>query len=105
VLHVDGEEESSVARVEQELELLGRGAGDWARVDVRAIGARGSDVAETIVRTAVDERADLVVLGTRGLGVDDEDRLGSVSARVTTRLSLPMLLVPPRVWRAYAAVP
>jgi universal stress protein E len=110
VLHVDSAAEGAAgtdaaAAVERELGTLERGAGDWAGVDVRATGARSTDVIETVTHYAADQGADLVVLGTRGLGMDDVVRLGSVSARLAARLSVPVLLVPPGVWRAYAAVP
>jgi nucleotide-binding universal stress UspA family protein len=109
-LHVDSSAKGAAgadagASVERELGALGGGAGDWAGVDVRAIGARGTDVVETITHHAADQDADLVVAGTRGFGMDDVERLGSVSTRLAARLSVPVLLVPPRVWRAYAAVP
>jgi nucleotide-binding universal stress UspA family protein len=108
-LHIDSvgrtdDADSSVA-VRRELDMLEPGARDWAGVDVRAIATHGADVAETIARHADDQRADLVVVGTRGLGADEAVRLGSVSAALVQRLELPMLLVPPGVWRAYAAVP
>ena len=107
-LHVDGVDRSgadSSIVVRRELEMLEPGAHDWAGVDVRAIAAHGVDVAETIERQAHDQRADLVVVGTRGLGADEAFRLGSVSAALVERSELPMLLVPPGVWRAHAAAP
>ena len=95
----------ALTALENELGMLGPGAGDWAGIDVQATVARGTDVAEAIAGYAEKHEMDLVVLGTRGLGMNDEARLGSVSGRLTTRLKRPMLLVPPGVWRAYAAVP
>lgn len=110
VLHVDTAVEPTVssdpaAAVERELGMLGGGVGDWAGVDVRVIAARNSDAVEAIAYHAADQGAELVVVGTRGLGMDEAARLGSVSARLAARLTLPVLLVPPGVWRAYAAVP
>jgi nucleotide-binding universal stress UspA family protein len=93
------------AALQRELDTVNRGAGDWARVIVEGRTAEHTDAAAAIASYAADRRADLVILGTRGLGVDDVARLGSVSARLTCRLKLPMLLVPPGVWRAHAAVP
>lgn len=110
VLHVDTADEdadkvSMSASVGRELEILRQDAGDWAGVAVRGLTESSSGAAQTIADYAVNQRADLVVLGTRGLGLDDVARLGSVSASVTMQLQLPTLLVPPAVWRAYAAVP
>jgi nucleotide-binding universal stress UspA family protein len=109
VLHVDaadGDASSAPATsVDRELEILRRSAGGWAGVTVRGLTEKSADAAQTIVDHAVERQADLVVLGTRGLGLDEVARLGSVSTSVTTRLQVPVLLVPPAVWRAYAAVP
>ena len=110
VLHVetdddDADKPNTPTTVERELEMLRRDAGGWAGVNVQGLSATNTDAAQAIANHAVNSRADLVVLGTRGLGLDDVARLGSVSVSVTARLQLPTLLVPPAVWRAYAAVP
>jgi nucleotide-binding universal stress UspA family protein len=109
VLHVDAADEdapnATATSVDRELELLRRSAGGWAGVTVRGLTEKSDDAVQTIVDYAVEHEADLVVLGTRGLGLDEVARLGSVSTSLTTRLEVPMLLVPPAVWRAYAAVP
>jgi nucleotide-binding universal stress UspA family protein len=63
------------------------------------------DVAQAIAHFAREQRSDLVVLGTRGLGLDATGRLGSVSAAVAERLETPILLVPPAVWADYAKEP
>lgn len=109
-LHVDTVDEdagnaSMPTSVERELEVLRQDAGDWAGVTLQGATQRGTDAAQAIADYAVGQRADLVVLGTRGLGLDDVARLGSVSASLTTRLQAPILLVPPAVWRAHVAVP
>jgi nucleotide-binding universal stress UspA family protein len=109
-LHVDTADEDAgnvgaLTSVDRELGRLRRDAGDWAGVTVRGLAERSTDAAQTIIDRAVGQRADLVVLGTRGLGLDEVARLGSVSAALSTRLELPLLLVPPAVWRAHAAVP
>ncbi len=110
VLHVQTADEdarnvATTTSVDRELELLGQDAGDWAGVTVRGLTEQSTDAAQTIIDRAFSERSDLVVLGTRGLGLDEMARLGSVSAAVSTRLGLPLLLVPPAVWRAHAARP
>ena len=56
------------------------------------------DPVSAIVRFATDEKAELVVLGTRGLSAQKLSAFGSVSSAVTNRSSLPVLLVPPSVW-------
>ncbi len=109
-LHVDTADEDAgnveaPTSVDREIGRLRRDAGDWAGVTVRGLAERSTDAAQTIIDRAVGQRADLVVLGTRGLGLDEVARLGSVSAAVSTRLELPLLLVPPAVWRAHAARP
>jgi nucleotide-binding universal stress UspA family protein len=44
----------------------------------------------------------LVVMGTRGLGLDPVGRLGSVTASAIQALAVPTLLVPPAVWKGFA---
>jgi nucleotide-binding universal stress UspA family protein len=110
-LHVDAgvriaSGDSAVQRsIEHELDIVERNAGDWAGVSVQGVTLTGSDPARAISDYALASKADLVVLGSRGLGLDDEERLGSVSAALSTRLRVPILLVPPAVWRAHVAVP
>ena len=106
VLFVDTGEtirNASTTSVQRELEILRQSAGDWAGVTVHAQNEQGSDAADRIVDYASRQKADLVVLGTRGHRPDEGTLLGSVSASVTARLQLPMLLVPPAVWRAHGA--
>jgi nucleotide-binding universal stress UspA family protein len=86
----------------KELDAIRSYAGEWAGVSVRSSVSAGENVPDTIVRQANTERPDLVVLGTRGLGLDPVERLGSVSLAVLDRLEGPALLVPPAVWRAFA---
>jgi nucleotide-binding universal stress UspA family protein len=111
VLHVDAADEDAgnvgvPTSVDRELERLRRDAGKWAGVTVRGIDtARSANAAQTIVDYTADLDADLVVVGTRGLGLDEAARLGSVSASLATRLQTPLLLVPPAVWRAHELVP
>jgi nucleotide-binding universal stress UspA family protein len=61
-----------------------------------------NDVVGAIAGHASEHSSDLVVLGTRGLGLDAVGRLGSVSLGVTNRIAIPVLLVPPAVWISYA---
>jgi nucleotide-binding universal stress UspA family protein len=109
VLHVDTVDEdidkAPARSFDRELATLREDAADWAGVVVRGTRHKGADAAQAVADYATNQDADLVVLGTRGLGLDDMPRLGSVSAAITTRVRKPMLLVPPAVWRAHAAVP
>lgn len=83
-----------------ELDGVRREAGSWAGVVIDGVTVAGTDVAGVIADRARDLRADLVVLGTRGAGLDAVGRLGSVSAEVSRRVDAPVLLVPPAVWTA-----
>jgi universal stress protein E len=96
-----GEQEDGEA-IARELEIVREQAGDWAGVAVHGRTTRSDDVVSAIVRMASEVEPDLVVLGTRGVGLDQAERLGSVSVAVLERLHAPMLLVPPAVWRTHA---
>ena len=73
-------------------------AGSWAGTPIESVSTENPDAAAGISDYANTHRADLVVLGTRGLGVDSVGRIGSVAASVMKRLDIPVLLVPPAVW-------
>jgi nucleotide-binding universal stress UspA family protein len=100
-LDPDGSSVSANTVVERELAIVRRSAGDWVGVAVEGMLERGHDVTQVISGRALEFAADLVVLGTRGLGLSGAVRLGSVSASVVTTLLLPILLVPPAVWRVH----
>ena len=51
------------------------------------------DTASVILSTAQKESADLIIMGSRGLGVIHEHVLGSVSHRVSTQAPCPTLIV------------
>lgn len=59
---------------------------------VRAFVKTGQP-ARTIVRFAKDRKADLIVLGSRGLGDKEGYLLGSVSHKVTSLADCPVLVV------------
>lgn len=89
-----------------QLDGLRRQAGDWAGVDAEGITAAGTErLAEVVGERARQLQADLVVVGTRGLGLDRVARLGSASAAIVEISDVPVLLVPPAVWRAHGAEP
>lgn len=85
--------------LDQELNQLRRDAGSWAGVGVRGVVVNNRDIPQAIADYAREHQSDLIVLGTRGLGSDAVGRLGSVALGVMRRLDVPLLLVPPAVWR------
>ncbi len=88
--------------LDRELDALRREAGRWAGVRIEGATLPGEGaVARTIAGAALGARADLVVVGTRGLGLDAAARLGSVSASLVGLSPSALLLVPPAVWRAH----
>jgi nucleotide-binding universal stress UspA family protein len=93
--------ESGTPELDAELELVRGEAGGWAGVAIRSVTIASSDVAGAIADRAREGRADLIVLGTRGQGLDAVGRLGSVSEAVTRRVEAPVLLVPPAVWASF----
>ncbi|KAI9137453.1 hypothetical protein BKA69DRAFT_1097910 [Paraphysoderma sedebokerense] len=62
--------------------------------NVRAISIRG-DARSDIVRKASELNADLVVLGSRGLGLLQRTLLGSVSSHLAHHCECPVLIVRP----------
>ena len=97
------DESSSARKLDGELKRIHRDAGEWASVTIEEATAINPSAAAGIAEYANANRADLVVLGTRGLGLDGTKRLGSVSAAVTLQLELPTLLVPLAVWAAHSS--
>jgi nucleotide-binding universal stress UspA family protein len=108
VLHVDTgadptERSAQMRRsATHDADVLQRNAAGWAGVTVKRLTVKDPDPAAAISRNAVDSRAELVVLGTRASAEHGSSIWGSVSAAVTRRLSIPVLLVPPAVWRNHA---
>lgn len=101
-LHVRQASQPDDASVlDEELKRVEQDAGKWAGISIEGATSSNPSAAAGIAEFASSNRADLVVLGTRGLGLDRKNRLGSVSAAVTQQLELPLLLVPPAVWTAY----
>lgn len=94
--------QSRTHTLEDELTHIRRDAGRWAHVVINSAVVANGDAALAIDDYAREQHADLVVLGTRGLGLDGEARLGSVSLGLLRRAAVPVLLVPPAVWLSYA---
>jgi nucleotide-binding universal stress UspA family protein len=91
-----------VRALEREVAAVRDSGGSWAGVDVQRDAVFGADTAATIAGYATEHGTDLVVLGTRGLGLDPIGRLGSVAAETSLLLRVPLLLVPPAVWLTHA---
>src|ERR1051326_8581102 len=89
-----------VQQMDDELNLLRREAGTWASVAIDGNVITSNDVPRAIAEYAREHQADLVVLGTRGLGEGVIGRVGSVSLAVARQLDAPILLVPPAIWSA-----
>ena len=106
-MYVDRSEGSAQRRtvgtpeLDAELDRVRAEAGSWAGVSIERITIASSDVAAAIAERADKGRADLIVLGTRGQGLDPVGRLGSVSEAVIRRVEAPVLLVPPAVWASF----
>jgi nucleotide-binding universal stress UspA family protein len=79
-----------------------RRAGGAAHVEILDRVAPGSDPVEEILRAALAEPADLLVMGTRG-AAGAASGFGSVSAAVAREAPCPLLLVPPAAWREQGA--
>jgi len=62
-------------------------------ISVTGESKHGTSIVETIVETASDQNADLIVLGTRGLGGFKTLLLGSVSRGVVTHAHCNVLVV------------
>jgi len=91
----------TIPELEAELNGVRAEAGRWAGVGIESITIVASDVADAIAERAREGRADLIVLGTRGQGLDAVGRLGSVSGAVIRSVDAPVLLVPPAVWASF----
>ena len=75
--------------VADEAKVLAREAG---ASNVRAF-VKGGQPARTIVKFAAEHDADLIVVGSRGMGDIEGFLLGSVSHKVTSLASCPVLVV------------
>jgi nucleotide-binding universal stress UspA family protein len=91
-----------VRALEQQVAELRDAAGRWAGVDIEYATAVGTDAPAAIAQYAAEHDAGLVVLGTRGLGLDPIGRVGSVAGDTIRRVRQPVLLVPPAMWLAHA---
>lgn len=95
-------ENPQVPRLEAELARVRADAGTWAGVAIERPQVVPGDPATVIAAYATEHPFDLIVLGTRGLGIDTTGRLGSVAGEVAKRVDTPILLVPPAVWQSHS---
>jgi nucleotide-binding universal stress UspA family protein len=68
---------------------------DGAGVEHRRLLLDGDPVS-VLLRAAHDTGADLIVVGSRGVGNRPELLLGSTSSHVTQQSSIPVVVIPPR---------
>jgi nucleotide-binding universal stress UspA family protein len=106
VLHIrsdqdDRENERLRERLDNEVCEIRDRLGHIAGVEIEQHIEFADAIAPTILANAETRKADLIVLGTRGKRMAD-DPLGSVSSAVVKVASIPILLVPPEVWRSEA---
>jgi nucleotide-binding universal stress UspA family protein len=66
-----------------------------AGVEFDAVALRGTNVADALLQAAQEQRSDLVVVGTRGLGGFAGLRVGGVALKTLHRADRPVVLVPP----------
>lgn len=88
--------------IEEEIMFAREAGGTWAGVSIRGEAVTNADVSAGIVSFVMEHQPDLVVIGTRGIGLDAVDRVGSVAAAVMKSIDTPVLLVPPQVPSASA---
>ncbi len=104
-LHVQRSSDRSATRaIDTELDHIRRAASTWAGVSISGETTVNSNVTQGIIDYIGDSAPDLVVMGTRGLGLDAVGRLGSVAASVAMVVDVPTLLVPPAVWMEHAGI-
>jgi nucleotide-binding universal stress UspA family protein len=83
-------------QTQQELhQLLERAAPGMAPARMPAVTTRVGRPSAEILAQAVDCNADVIVMGTRGLGGAQKLLLGSTSQHVLERATVPVLVVPP----------
>jgi nucleotide-binding universal stress UspA family protein/molybdopterin converting factor small subunit len=86
-------EEDSQRIVNQALSIAREGFAERGILASGEVKRANSSIVETIIETASEEKADLIVLGTRGLGSFKKLLLGSVSNGVVTHAHCNVLVV------------
>ena len=64
-----------------------------ATISIDVIESRGNDVAEEILRIADKQKADTIVVGSRGVKASKEFLMGSASYKVTHYAKCPVIIV------------
>jgi nucleotide-binding universal stress UspA family protein len=82
------------AALATELGRIRDAAGTWAGVGIERAVVRSTDVPAAIAQFGTEHAADLIVLGTRGMGSAAMGRVGAVATQVAQHATLPTLLVP-----------
>jgi nucleotide-binding universal stress UspA family protein len=80
------------------LKIKSKLTGEGIEAKTRILRAKGS-IADTLVEFSNEEKVDLIVAGTRGLGAFRKMLLGSVSTNLLNNASCPVLVVRKRVYR------
>lgn len=82
------------------MRTIAREAAEHAKTRATELGVstvhafiKGGPPARTIVSFAADKDCDLIVVGSRGLGASEGYMLGSVSHKVTSITSIPVLVI------------
>jgi nucleotide-binding universal stress UspA family protein len=86
-------EEDAQRIVNKALSIAREGFADRGILASEEVKRANSSIVETIIETASEEKADLIVLGTRGLGGFKKLLLGSVSSGVVTHAHCNVLVV------------
>lgn len=86
-------------------EAENRARAQWATVasdpdmEIEVLPLHGSNVSDALLQAARNERVDIIVVGTRGLGGFSGLRIGGVALKVLHRADRPVVIVPPsREW-------
>src|SRR5690606_20497403 len=87
--------------VDAEVRRAREHAGGAAHVDIREMIQPGKDAAQEILKAAASGRADLLVMGTRGLARSGGG-LRSAATAVVRDTPCPLLLVPPSAGEEHA---
>lgn len=95
VLEDTSDPDSARAQAQVLLERLAVGA----RIppNLRITEARGRSIPEAIIALALEERAELIIMGTHGREGLELLKLGSVAQEVGSRTHLPLMIIPQKL--------
>lgn len=96
---VRGNDDAS-GNLDDAMRAASREAAEYAKQQAIDLGApdvhafiKGGQTARTVAAFAKDHECDLIVIGSRGLGAAETYMLGSVSHKVTSITTIPVLVV------------